>query len=256
VIVAFAHDFLTDLAILSVRAQSPLNFGINQEWFRAAARSLSEALVLGATRALGIDPAELAGNWREVAKYLGDPDSVRGHVEFFLYDTTPGGAGFAAEAARRFKEVLAAARRILADCDCDTSCHKCIRTYDNKFYHNSLTRIGALTLLDYAETGKVPTLLPARVGTLIDQLSRALSLVDGGAFQNRSSAGTLRVSRGARSVELLVQSVFYEVAPPMTPGPKPPKGAKAPLEPMSFTDYAIEHRLPWVVGEIIDAIRP
>ena len=252
---AFAHDFRTDLAILSVRACAPLKFAFDTDWFRGAATSLSEALVLGATRALGIDPSELAGNWRYVAKYEGDSPDTRGHLEFFLYDTTPGGGGFAAEAGRRFSSVLSETRSILSECECDGSCYKCLRTYDNRYFHNSLNRMDALTLLTYSESGEIPKLNPKRRARLLDRVARSMVLVHEDLKVDRTDPASLHVERGAIRGHLEVESVFLEAVPPLTaPAPGiPSTSSRSKL--IQVTDYDITHRLPWVIEQIHGALR-
>ncbi|MGH9918097.1 MAG: DUF1998 domain-containing protein, partial [Nitrososphaerales archaeon] len=252
--VAFAHDFRTDLAILSVQARAPLKFAFDTDWFQAAATSLSEALVLGATRALGVDPSELAGNWRYVAKYEGDPPDTRGHIEFFLYDTTPGGAGFASEAGRKFSRVLEVTRTILEKCECDASCYKCLRTYENRYFHSSLSRVDALTLLTYAESGVVPKLPPERKARLLEVAARAMPLVHADITTSLDPSTRLRAVRGAAFISLEVESVFLETDPPLTARSSEGSSTGPEGNRINVTDYDVEHRLPWVIAQINDAL--
>jgi len=252
--VAFAFDFQTDLAILSVTARSPLNFAPYANWFRGAALSLTEALVLGATRALNIQSSELAGNWRVVPKYEGDPPEVKGHFEFYLYDTTPGGAGFAAMAAADFPKVIEEARSILEGCDCGASCHKCIRTYENRIHHRILNRFDALSLLKYALTGTVPPLKDEHAEELLSYVESALSLRDSSAVMNKRE-GSLQVSRNDKIIEVTVRPALRESESYLTPGtPGKKQETSSPLK-MEFTDYDILHNLPMVVERILDAGR-
>lgn len=250
---AFAYDFRTDLAILTVRAQPPLNFAWDAEWFKAVALSLSEALVLGATRALGIDSSELAGGWRVVPRYEGDPPETRGHFEFFLYDTTPGGAGFAADAADNFGEVLRTARQILGACQCETSCYRCIRTYDNRIFHDRLTRHGAMSLLDYVETTAIPDVPSGVRDVLIDQLSRAIRLRDPDATVQRIKPGSLLIYRARRGVEVHLIPALRETPIPLTTASLPASVAAVNTVAIDATDAEVKTRLPIVVERIVDA---
>lgn len=251
--VAFAFEIQTDLAILSVIAKSPLDFAFNSNWFKGAAISLSEALVLGATRALGIDSSELAGNWRIVPKYEGDPSDVKGHFEFFLYDTTPGGAGFAAMAATEFPRVIKEAKNILNNCDCGSSCQKCIRTYENRIHHEILNRIDALSLLNYALTSDVPMSTVERVDSLLGLILSALNLCAQDAKVDLAIKGRLRICRNKKLIDVTIRPVLREGRPRLTIGPvKRGEGMASPLV-IEFTDYDIIHKLPMVVGQILDA---
>lgn len=253
--VAFANDFRTDLAIFSVQAQPPLKFAFDSDWFHAAATSLSEALVLGTTRALGIDPSQIAGNWRYVAKYEGDSPDTRGHLEFFLYDTTPGGAGFAAEAGQRFPDVLHATHTLLTGCECEGSCYKCLRTYDNRFFHALLSRQSALTLLSYAVSGEIPTLPDARKTRLLERVGRAVGLVQKDAAMSMKDWIGLKISKGGSSVLIRVESVFRENTPPLTPDRTGSAVEVAASRHLDVTDYDIEHRLPWIIEQINETLR-
>ena len=248
--VAFAHDFRTDLAIFSVQARAPLRFEFSAPWFHAAATSLSEALVLGATRALGIDSSEIAGNWRYVAKYAGDSPGTMGHFEFFLYDTTPGGAGFAAEAGKRFVYVLKETQGILTGCDCESSCYKCLRTYDNRFFHTSLSRIDALTLLTYALSGIVPKLTPEQRVKLLDSIEQSLALIHREIRVDRSNPNVLKASLGLRTAVLNLESVFTQVEVPLAPGDSVSSTRIPNTQDLQVTDYDIIHRLPFVIEQV------
>jgi ATP-dependent helicase YprA (DUF1998 family) len=245
---AFAYDFRTDLAVLSVTARSPLNFAFDTPWFQGAAVSLTQALVLGATRVLQIDTNELAGNWRRVAKYEGDAEGTFGHAEFFLYDTTSGGAGFAADAAKRFAEVLAEAERILAGCDCDTSCHKCLRTYDNRIFHRILNRHHAHRLLQYAKTADIPPVAEAQVAKHLDRVAAALKLCASSLEQLRTSPTQMAVKRNGITVDIDITPVLKQSVQSLTT-------AAGKRKRVGVTDYEVQALLPQVVGQIVDACR-
>jgi ATP-dependent helicase YprA (DUF1998 family) len=252
---AFAYDFRTDLAILSVKAQPPLNFAFNSDWFKAAAISLSEALILGATRALDIESSELAGGWRVVPRYEGDSAETKGHFEFFLYDTTPGGAGFAADAANRYADVLDSARKLLKDCTCETSCHRCLRTYDNRVSHEQLTRHGALALLHYAETGEVPDVADQVRHLLLEQLTRAIRLRDVGVLVNQDPSGALVVRRGPKGVEVRLSPALREGLASLTTDSLPPSDLPSASVVLTVTDAELKSRLPFAVERVLEAVR-
>lgn len=131
--------------------------------------SLMYALIQGASRALQIErkdidgvlsPQNIDGQWRQA---------------IVLYDNVPGGAGHVKHIQDEFRSVLKEAVNVLNcdDCSPDTSCYRCLRDYNNQFYHTILKREDALKYLEllyYADpvhqhpiigAGHVMTLNPA-----------------------------------------------------------------------------------------------
>jgi hypothetical protein len=117
-----------------------------------ALTSLAEAVCLAASRILQIEEGELAGNWCPV---VGGGDR---EVYLFLYDLLPGGAGYTRLVKQSLKEVLAETARLLADCDCLSSCYRCLRHFGNTYLHPSLDRHLAGVLLDHLLDGRHPVL--------------------------------------------------------------------------------------------------
>ena len=76
-------------------------------------------------------------------------------AEIFLYDTLPGGAGFASQLVDRGTELFQRALRLVRTCPekCDASCYRCLRSFKNKFEHRLLDRHVAADLLQYLLTG-------------------------------------------------------------------------------------------------------
>lgn len=253
--VAFAHDFQTDLAILTVKARFPLHFAVNEAWSKAAAMSLSEALVLGATRTLGIDSAELAGNWRFIPEYQGDTDDIQGHIEFYMYDTTPGGAGFANEVANRFSEVLRETKKILTGCSCDTSCHKCLRTYENKYYHDTLTRLGALSLLEYAESGTIISLQPERSRQLLERLEHILEKYLRNVKMSFKGDNLLIVTQKGKNLEIKIRTEFLETRTRLMENDFTSEAISGGITRKEVSDYDILQRMPTIVSDIVNLLQ-
>jgi len=135
------HEFLTD--VVELRTSSQLT--------DTAARSALYALLEGAAAALFIKRDEIDGTLRRWDRYA--PEA------FVVFDTVPGGAGHAQRIGRDVPTVVRAAIARVETCECDleSSCYSCLRTYSNQPYHDALRRgeaVGALT-----------PLLPARVPT-------------------------------------------------------------------------------------------
>jgi hypothetical protein len=79
-------------------------------------------------------------------------------AEIFLYDTLPGGAGFASQLVECGTELFQRALRLVKTCpeNCDASCYRCLRSFKNKFEHRLLDRHVAAELLEYLLTGTLP----------------------------------------------------------------------------------------------------
>lgn len=102
--------------------------------------SLQYALLQGACRALQIERKDIDG--------VLFPESAGTHwrQSIVLYDNVPGGAGHVQRIRAEMREVVAAALEIV-DCDCETSCYRCLREYGNQLVHHLLDRVRITDLL-------------------------------------------------------------------------------------------------------------
>jgi ATP-dependent helicase YprA (DUF1998 family) len=240
---SFSHTFPSDLTVFRIPMNPPMEFVPNADWFETAGQSLSEALVMGASRALGIEDDELEGGFRTRSADLVDADEVRGFVEIFLFDTTAGGAGFSSKVWDEFDSVLDETRSILAGCQCDTACHNCLRRYQNRHLHEALNRHQGLALLDYAETGDPPTLQERKIEGLLNQLERALQLQAEGVTIDRdgtSNHWTVRLD-GATHTFSIRSSL------------RQPLSDDAQFD-TDYSDYELSHELPDVAYSMIDQL--
>jgi len=118
-----------------------LYIGINETFNYEEAYSVLQAIILSACNLLNIDNSEIAG----CLQY-----TFNGYVpsyDFIIYDTTPGGAGHVRRLVNEevMKKVLSGAYYKAKNCDCggeegDTSCYKCLRTYQNQVHHDDIKR--------------------------------------------------------------------------------------------------------------------
>lgn len=175
--ITFGYELKTDLAVLRIPIKKPLKWDPMALWFNTAIKSLTEALVLGASRVLGIDSNELAGGYRILPRFAKDNQEINGYVELFLYDTTPGGAGFSSKTFERFDKVQKIVKSLLSECDCESSCHSCLRTYNNRIWHNDLNRFLGLELLNYATEEVLPSVEKVRADILTGLLYRTIKLM-------------------------------------------------------------------------------
>ena len=152
--IVLGTDFITDILLISLTVDDPVilrpSLGTD-----IALRTLSEALAKAATLTLELESGELQGEFRPALTKLGQQGK---QVEIYLYDTLPGGAGFAKQAGDHGIEMFERAIELLESCPgkCDRSCYRCLRSYKNKFEHDLLDRHVGHVLLRYLMTGVVP----------------------------------------------------------------------------------------------------
>lgn len=150
--IVLGTDFITDIALFSIHVETPFLLPPGSFSTHIALRTVSEALARAACNLLDIEPGEVMAEYRPALTNEG----VRGNdAEIFLYDTLPGGAGFAHAVANRGIEVFNEALRLLKECEeqCDASCYRCLRTFRNKTEHASLDRHVGTLLIDYLLSG-------------------------------------------------------------------------------------------------------
>ncbi|MEQ8206877.1 MAG: DUF1998 domain-containing protein [Woeseia sp.] len=146
-------DFITDIALFSMRVAAPLKLNPRHDSTAVALRTVSEALAKAACQLLEIEPGELMAEYRPALT----PAGMSGlEAEIFLYDTLPGGAGFASQFPDRSLELFQRALHLMRTCpeDCDASCYRCLRSFKNKFEHGLLDRHVGVELLEYLLTGQ------------------------------------------------------------------------------------------------------
>lgn len=101
-------------------------------------RSLTYALLAGASQIIDVPRSELDGLFRPLEK---------GETEIVIYDNVPGGAGYSKRIAQYFPEILLRTYELMESCDCSSSCYDCLRTYTNQLFHNQLDRTLILDFL-------------------------------------------------------------------------------------------------------------
>ncbi len=71
-------------------------------------------------------------------------------LNLLLYDPMPGGSGLLDQMKARWPEVVAAGKRVVAECPslCQSACVDCLPHFRNSYYHKHLNRHTALDRLD------------------------------------------------------------------------------------------------------------
>jgi len=139
------HEFKTDVAKITFNADTSDN---------ATMLSVMYALLKSFTNTLNIEHRDMKacltcknddGKWENI---------------IILYDDVPGGAGHSrglvTEDGETLKKVIENAIKILDSCDCEPSCYKCLRSYENQKIHEILNRHEALKFFNKMKEGKAP----------------------------------------------------------------------------------------------------
>jgi hypothetical protein len=166
-------DFITDVLLISISVARPLTLIPGVLATDVSLRTISEALTKAACARLELEANELQAEYRPALTVAGRDGR---EAEIYLYDTLPGGAGFAQRVGRLGLPVFEEALRILENCpeDCDRSCYRCLRSYKNKFEHDLLDRHLGASLLRFALAGTAPTLTASRLEGSTDLLYQDL----------------------------------------------------------------------------------
>lgn len=162
-------DFISDVLLISLSVNPPLTLIPGLLATDVALRTISEALTKAACVCLGLGANELQAEYRPA---ITDAGRDGREAEIYVYDTLPGGAGFAQRVGRLGLVVFKEALRILEACpeNCDRSCYRCLRSYKNKFEHDLLDRHVGASLLRFLIHGTYPKLDPGRLAASTDLL--------------------------------------------------------------------------------------
>ena len=76
-------------------------------------------------------------------------------IDIYLYDSLSSGAGYSVSIATQINELLNDVTHFLSECDCESSCTKCLNHFRNQMIQNKLDRFSALELLQYGKTGEI-----------------------------------------------------------------------------------------------------
>ena len=162
-------DFITDVLLISLNVRTPLTLLPGLLATDVALRTICEAFTKAACAKLELEANELQAEYRPALTAAGREGK---EAELYLYDTLPGGAGFARRVGLLGLTVFEEALKILEVCpdNCDRSCYRCLRSYKNKFEHDLLDRHVGASLLRFLLTDATPALDSERVESSTDLL--------------------------------------------------------------------------------------
>ncbi|TGO03330.1 hypothetical protein PN36_08270 [Candidatus Thiomargarita nelsonii] len=174
--------FRSDLLLIRISIESPfrtnMQSSVTRQVLEDALRTLSEALLLAASRTLDIDPTEFSAGFRIVPT----KQDKAIEADVYLFDTLTGGAGYAEQAGQQLDEILKETLDLLEHCpnkECTHSCQDCLRHYANQYWHEQLDRYLATDLLRYMLTGMVPSIKAVSEQTKQLQALKRLLELDG-----------------------------------------------------------------------------
>jgi ATP-dependent helicase YprA (DUF1998 family) len=170
-------DFITDVLLVAIRVDAPITLLPGVLATDVALRTICEAVTKAACARLELEANELQAEYRPALT----PEGRAGlEAEIYIYDTLPGGAGFAKRVGEIGLPVFEDALKLLEECpdNCDRSCYRCLRSYKNKFEHDLLDRHLGASLLRFLLHNTAPTLSPDRVARSTDLLFEDLDRQD------------------------------------------------------------------------------
>ena len=183
-VVVLGNEFETDIALFRFQLAGAVNLPPGSVVARIVLTTVAEALASASAKILDIDEADIGAEFR-VAMTSGG--RTGNQVEVYLYDLTPGGAGFVRSAAADPKRLFEEALARLESCDCTHSCYDCLRSYKNKWDHKYLDRNLGAAFIRHVIQGEVPTLGTEDEERLLQALE--VDLIESGHSVERLTGG-------------------------------------------------------------------
>lgn len=149
--VYLGNRFKTDLLLVRMKLSSEINFTPNSKWIHEALETIGEAFVISASRVLEIDLNELGIGYRMIRD---GEDEL--YADLYIFDKLSGGAGYSYVAGEKIDVIFQEMFNVLSVCpgNCDQSCYKCLRYYENQYKHSKLDRFLGLDLLTFLIEGR------------------------------------------------------------------------------------------------------
>lgn len=154
--VLLGYGFPSEVILLGVDLPLSMDADVRSASGRAVWLSFGTLVLNAASRILNINPDDLHVDVRPVARPNG-----RVHGEVYLYDTLPGGAGYARDIQANLETILRNAHENSQCCpnsDCGGACYSCLLDYHNQFYHALLDRSLGYSILEYLLNNSHPSL--------------------------------------------------------------------------------------------------
>jgi hypothetical protein len=153
--VVLGNEFETDIALFRFQLGDAVTLPPGSTAAKIVLTTVAEALASAAAKLLDVEESDIGAEYR-VAMTSGGRTGR--HVEVYLYDLTPGGAGFVRAAVDEPQRLFETALERLEGCQCTHSCYECLRSYKNKWDHKYLDRKLGAAFLRHVVLGEHPTI--------------------------------------------------------------------------------------------------
>jgi len=154
-VVVLGNEFETDIALFRFQLGGAVTLPPGSTVAKIVLTTVAEALASAAATLLDIEESDIGAEFR-VAMTSGGRTGR--HVEVYLYDLTPGGAGFVRAAVDDPRRLFETALERLESCNCTHSCYECLRSYKNKWDHKYLDRKLGAAFIRHVVFGEHPTI--------------------------------------------------------------------------------------------------
>lgn len=182
--VVLGNEFETDIALFRFSLAGAVALQPSSTVAKIVLTTVAEALAAATAKFLDIEVSDVGAEYRVAMTGAGRT----GHqVEVYLYDLTPGGAGYVRSAAKDAQRLFEIALQRLESCNCTHSCYECLRSYKNKWDHKYLHRGLAAAFIRHVIHGEMPTISPADEHRLLRAM--AVDLLESGYEINEVEGG-------------------------------------------------------------------
>ena len=259
--VCLGSDFITDILLVSMRVDAPVRLTPGILATEIAMRTVCEAIAKATCIELELEDGEVQSDFRSALSEGGQSGI---EVEVYLYDTLPGGAGFARRAGDRLPRILERASEVLAACSCDASCYNCLRSFKNKMEHDRLDRHIGRDLLEYLLRGTLPTLSAKRESTAVRVLAEDVARQAGSDVAAVVDSDVEVLGLGSVRVPLWIQGTAGQqlavcVTHPLTPHTPADSQLVEVREltatpVMAISELTVRRNLPSATQQVLSAI--
>ena len=196
-VVVLGNEFITDIALIRFQLGGSVLLPPGSMVAKIILTTVAEALASAAAKLQDIEASDIGADYRVAMTSGGRTGS---QVEVYLYDLTPGGAGFVRSSTNDARQLFDVALQKVESCTCTHSCYHCLRSYKNKWDHKYLHRKLAASFIRHVVYGESPTIAIDDEQRLLDAFS--VDLVESGYNVDRLDGGVRLRDLKGRTVVL------------------------------------------------------